>query len=60
MLQTDALAGVQIFTVDDVGRGLRIMGSAGFRHRRDFFERLIECQQRGVSLRMLEAFQRNE
>ncbi|WP_190813960.1 sensor histidine kinase [Saccharopolyspora pogona] len=55
VLQTDALAGVQILAVDEGGHGLRIMGSAGFRHWPDFFDRLIECRERGASLRMLDA-----
>jgi signal transduction histidine kinase len=57
VLQTDALAGVQILTLDDSGQGLRIMGSAGFRHWPDFFERLVECRRRGAALRMLDALQ---
>ncbi|GHE80370.1 hypothetical protein GCM10017786_08080 [Amycolatopsis deserti] len=60
VLQTDALAGVQILTVDDSGRGLRIMGSAGFRHWPDFFDRLIECRERGAALKMLDALQESE
>ncbi|MEU6644090.1 ATP-binding protein [Saccharomonospora sp. NPDC046836] len=60
VLQTDALAGVQILTVDDSGRGLRIMGSAGFRDLPDFFDRLLDCRQRGASLRMLDALRDSE
>lgn len=60
VLQTDALAGVQILTVDDSGRGLRIMGSAGFRHWPDFFDRLLECKERGASLRMLDVLENAE
>ena len=55
VLQTDALAGVQILTVDESGQGLRIMGSAGFQHWPDFFDRLLECRDRGATLLMLDA-----
>ncbi|MBL1098392.1 sensor histidine kinase [Streptomyces coffeae] len=57
VLQADALAGVQIFTADAPVRGLRIMGSAGFQRWPDFFERLMQCHERGASLRMLDAFE---
>jgi signal transduction histidine kinase len=60
VLQTDALSGVQILTLDDTGHGLRIMGSAGFRHWPDFFDRLMECHRRGAALRMIDALQRSE
>ena len=53
VLQTDALAAVQILTLDAGGRQLRIMGSAGFGHWPDFFDRLLECRQRGAALRMI-------
>ena len=32
------------------------MGSAGFGHWPDFFDRLMECRRRGAALRMIEAF----
>ncbi|MBP2326953.1 signal transduction histidine kinase [Kibdelosporangium banguiense] len=57
VLQTDALAAVQVLAVDDSGRGLQVMGTAGFRHWDGFFERLLECRDRGASLRMLEALE---
>ncbi|WP_220702393.1 sensor histidine kinase [Rhodococcus opacus] len=60
VLQTDALAGVQILTVDESGQGLRIMGSAGFQHWPDFFDRLLECRERGASLLMLDALTDSE
>jgi signal transduction histidine kinase len=60
VLQTDALAAVQIVTLDATGRQLRIMGSAGFGHWPDFFDRLMECRRRGAALRMLEAFSQTE
>src|SRR5487761_107154 len=60
VLQTDALAAVQILTLDAGGRQLRIMGSAGFGHWPDFFDRLMECRRRGAALRMLDAFKQTE
>jgi PAS domain S-box-containing protein len=55
VVQTDALAAVQIFTFDGAGRNLQIMGSAGFRRWPDFFDRLVRCRERGAALRMLDA-----
>jgi PAS domain S-box-containing protein len=55
VVQTDALAAVQIFTFDGAGRNLQIMGSAGFRRWPDFFDRLMRCRERGAALRMLDA-----
>ncbi|OLT12051.1 histidine kinase [Pseudonocardia sp. CNS-139] len=60
LLQADALAGVQILTTDEDGRGLQIMGSAGFPRRPDFFERLMECRARGGTLAMTEALDKQE
>jgi len=60
VLRADALAGVQILTLDDSSDGLRIMGSAGFRHWPDFFSRLMECRRRGAALKMIDAFERLE
>jgi signal transduction histidine kinase len=60
VLRTDALAAVQILTLDGGGRQLRIMGSAGFGHWPDFFDRLMECRRRGAALRMLDAFRQTE
>jgi signal transduction histidine kinase len=60
VLKTDALAAVQIVTLDARGRQLRIMGSAGFGHWPDFFDRLMECRRRGAALRMLDAFSQTE
>ena len=60
VLQTDALAAVQILALDAAGRQLRIMGSAGFGHWPDFFDRLMECRRRGAALRMLDAFKQTE
>jgi signal transduction histidine kinase len=60
VLHTDALAAVQIVALDATGRQLRIMGSAGFGHWPDFFDRLMECRRRGAALRMLDAFSQTE
>jgi PAS domain S-box-containing protein len=59
VVRTDALAGMQILTVDD-NNGLRIMGSAGFPHWPDFFDRLLECRNRGAKLCMMEAYETGE
>lgn len=59
VLQTDALAGVQIMTIDDGGI-LQIMGSAGVRRSPDFFDRLLQCRDRGAELMTMEAYQRGE
>jgi len=56
VLRTDGLAAVQIVTLDAASSQLRIMGSAGFGHWPDFFDRLMDCQRRGGALRMLDAF----
>jgi len=58
--QAGALAGVQILALNSAGTGLQIMGSAGFRHWPDFFDRLMECRQRGAALRMLDALAARE
>lgn len=55
VMKADELAGVQILTLDEAGRHLRIMGAAGFTHLPDFFDRLLTCQRRGAALRMLDA-----
>jgi signal transduction histidine kinase len=60
VLQTDALAAVQILTPDAGGRQLRVMGSAGFGHWPDFFDRLMECRRRGAALRMIDSFRDQE
>lgn len=60
VLRTDGLAAVQIVTLDAAGSQLRIMGSAGFGHWPDFFDRLMECRRRGGALRMLDAFRQAE
>lgn len=58
--RTDALAGVQILTVNAGGDRLHVMGAAGFGRAADFFDRLMECRARGARLFMLEALERRE
>lgn len=60
VLQADALAGVQILSMDEAGSGLRVMGSAGFPECSDFFDRLLECGRRGARLTIFEAYDRLE
>lgn len=60
VLQADALAAVQILTTDDTDEGLKIMGSAGFRQWPDFFERLLQCRERGATLQMMDAIDARE
>nr|WP_204332263.1 GAF domain-containing sensor histidine kinase [Geodermatophilus sabuli] len=55
VLQADALAGVQILTVNSVGDRLHVMGAAGFGRTSGFFEKLQECHARGARLVTLEA-----
>jgi len=60
VLLADALAGVQILSMDEAGSGLRVMGSAGFPYCPDFFDRLLECGRRGARLTIFEAYDRLE
>jgi signal transduction histidine kinase len=60
VLRADALAGVQILSMDEAGSGLRIMGQAGFPHCPDFFDRLLQCGRQGARLTIFEAFERLE
>ena len=60
VLQADALAGVQILTLDDSGQDIQIMGSAGFRRWPDFFARLVECRERGAALTMIDTIEVRE
>ena len=55
--QADALAAVQILTLDRSGKALQLMGEAGFRRWPHFFDRLMEVRERGGALRMLEAME---
>jgi signal transduction histidine kinase len=58
--RTDALAGVQVLTVNSAGDRLHVMGAAGFGRAADFFDRLMECHALGAELKMLEALHRRE
>ncbi|WP_138732242.1 PAS domain-containing sensor histidine kinase [Modestobacter excelsi] len=53
--RTDALAGVQVLTVNGSGNRLHVMGSAGFGRSGEFFDRLMQCRALGARLRMLDA-----
>ncbi|MCZ9342997.1 GAF domain-containing protein, partial [Streptomyces sp. TRM76130] len=54
VLKADALAGVEIVTVDEAG-DLRVEGTAGFERWPDFFERQLEVERRGGELRTRDA-----
>lgn len=60
VLRADSLAAVQILTTDDTDDGMSIMGSAGFRQWPDFFERLLQCRERGATLQMMDAIDARE
>jgi signal transduction histidine kinase len=56
--RADGLAGVQILATDaDHTPGFRVMGSAGFPYSDEFFDLLVQCRDRGASLKMLEAYE---
>ncbi|TQN43801.1 PAS domain S-box-containing protein [Blastococcus colisei] len=57
--RTDALAGVQVLTVNSAGNRLHVMGASGFRSS-EFFDKLMECRARGARLIMLEALEKRE
>jgi signal transduction histidine kinase len=58
--RTDALAGVQILTVNSSGDRLHVMGAAGFGREVHFFDKLMECRALGARLMMLEALENRE
>jgi PAS domain S-box-containing protein len=58
--RTDALAGVQVLTVNGSGDRLHVMGSAGFGRSAEFFDRLMQCRALGAELRMLDALESRE
>jgi signal transduction histidine kinase len=58
--RTDALAGVQVLTVNSSGDRLHVMGAAGFVRAADFFDKLMECRARGAELKMLEALENRQ
>jgi signal transduction histidine kinase len=58
--RTDALASVQVMTVNSSGDRLHVMGAAGFGREAHFFDKLMECRALGARLMMLEALERRE
>jgi PAS domain S-box-containing protein len=58
--RTDALAGVQVLTVNSSGDRLHVMGVAGFGRAADFFDKIMECRALGAELKMLEALERRQ
>lgn len=58
--RTDALAGVQVLTVNSTGDRLHVMGSSGFGRGTEFFDKLMACRARGARLMMLEALENRE
>ncbi|MGV8873457.1 MAG: ATP-binding protein [Rhodococcus sp. (in: high G+C Gram-positive bacteria)] len=60
VLRADVLAAVEIITLDTEDGSLRIMGTAGFSRWPDFFDRLMECRDRGATLHMMGVLDRHE
>jgi signal transduction histidine kinase len=58
--RTDALAGVQVLTVNSTGNRLHVVGASGFGRAADFFDKLMECRALGARLMMLEALETRE
>ncbi|CCG03470.1 ATP-binding protein [Blastococcus saxobsidens] len=58
--RTDALAGVQVLTVNSSGDRLHVMGVAGFGREVPFFDKLMECRALGARLMMLDALESRE
>ncbi|WP_220449216.1 ATP-binding protein [Nonomuraea mesophila] len=56
VLEADALAGVQILTVNATRERFQVMGTAGFSQADNFFDMLLECRESGADLRMIDAF----
>jgi len=55
--RSDAIAAVQVLTVNATGDRLHVVGAAGFRRSTDFFDKLMECRALGARLMMLEALE---
>jgi len=53
--RSDAIAAVQVLTVNSTGDRLHVVGASGFRRSADFFDKLMECRALGARLMMLEA-----
>ncbi|MBF8184454.1 GAF domain-containing protein [Nonomuraea sp. K274] len=60
VLEADALASVQILTVNAGSERFRVMGTAGFGQAANFFDLLVECLELGAELRMIDAFTTRE
>ncbi|MBF8191962.1 GAF domain-containing protein [Nonomuraea sp. K274] len=60
VLEADALASVQIVTVNPTGERFQIMGTAGFGKADNWFDLLVECMEAGAQLRMVDAFTSRE
>ncbi|SFF67822.1 sensor histidine kinase [Blastococcus tunisiensis] len=58
--RTDALAGVQILTMNSTGDRLHVMGAAGFSREVNFFDKLMECRALGARLMTLDALESRE
>jgi signal transduction histidine kinase len=55
--RSDAIASVQVLTVNSTGDRLHVVGAWGFRRSTDFFDKLMECRALGARLMMLEALE---
>ncbi|WP_369138647.1 sensor histidine kinase [Modestobacter versicolor] len=55
--RTNALAGVQVLTVNSTGDRLHVIGASGFGRAADFFDKLMECRALGARMMMLEALE---
>ncbi|MFG1709457.1 ATP-binding protein [Nonomuraea sp. M3C6] len=60
VLEADALASVQILTVNATSERFQVMGMAGFGPAANFFDLLVECREAGADLRMIDAFTSRE
>ncbi|MFW3169706.1 ATP-binding protein [Geodermatophilus sp. CPCC 206100] len=58
--RTDALAGVQILTVNSSGDRLHVMGAAGFGRDVRFFDKLMASRAQGARLLMLDALEKRQ
>jgi signal transduction histidine kinase len=56
LARTEGFAAVQVLTLSPGGDRFEVMGTAGFAWTEDFFERLVECAERGAQLATLTAF----
>lgn len=54
IVRADDIAAAQIITLDETGRRVRLLGTAGFRDTTNFVPLLFECQALGADLRTLD------